>query len=120
MDKAKVNSVVKYGDFELVVRPWKHGSDCNKCFFNVYNCRNIPCQASERKDLDNVYFEYTDEFEVFYNAKVGDVINFRGNLLRVSKFSKTCAHCFFRNLKCECIPCTASGGGDSVIYELVN
>ena len=49
------------------------------------------------------------EMGVFKNAKVGDVINFRGNLLRVSKFHKTCAHCFFRNLNCECIPCTAFG-----------
>ena len=60
------------------------------------------------------------EMGVFKNAKVGDVINFRGNLLRVSNFHKTCAHCFFRNLNCECVPCTASGDGDTVIYELVN
>ena len=64
-------------------------------------------------------YEYTPEMGVFKNAKVGDVINFRGNLLRVSNFHKTCAHCFFRNLNCGCIPCTASGDGDTVIYELV-
>ena len=119
MNKAKVNSIIKYGSFELVVKPWKQKKDCEKCFFNIYNCRNIPCQASERNDLDNVYFEYTEELGIFKNAKVGDVINFRGTLLRVSSFTKTCAHCFLRNLNCECIPCTASGDGDTVIYELV-
>lgn len=118
MNKAKVNSVIKYGEFELVVRPWKHKSDCKKCFFNIYDCKKIPCQAIDRKDLDNVYFEYTEEIDMFKNAKVGDVVNFRGNLLRVVKYPKTCAHCFFRNLNCECIPCMTSVEEDTVIYEL--
>ena len=41
----------------------------------------------------------TAEMGIFKNVKVGDVINFRGNLLRVSNFHKTCAHCFFRNVE---------------------
>ena len=76
--------------------------------------------GKDRGTDSTLSYEYTPEMGVFKNAKVGDVINFRGNLLRVSKFYKTCAHCFFRNLNCHCIPCTVSGDGDTVIYELVN
>ena len=55
--------------------------------------------GKDRGTDSTLSYEYTPEMGVFKNAKVGDVINFRGNLLRVSNFHKTCAHCFFRNVE---------------------
>lgn len=101
----KIGDTVKIDGLELVVKEWSEEMDCQKCYcYCTAECDDMPCRAYERPDKKNVYFVCRE----LPDKPIGEEFCY-GNATLVAcqkeENNPCCAKCYFRQLRCEHVPC---------------
>lgn len=118
----KIGETVKIDGLELIVKEWSSEMDCIDCrYYCTKQCGTIPCRRYERPDKKEVYFAYRE----LPDKPIGEEFCY-GNATLVAcqreENSPCCAKCYFKQLRCEHVPCMMWQRADrkTVYFKRVN